>query len=46
MKIQNSNRNMRQEIEHTDIAKVTNYFRKNNIATDFKNNKTIAWSSL
>lgn len=54
MKIQNSNinfqagltRNMRQEIEHTDITKVTNYFCKNNIETDFKNNKTIAWSSL
>ena len=54
MKIQNSNinfqagltRSMRQEIEHTDIAKVAEYFRKNNVEADFKNNKTIAWSSL
>lgn len=54
MKIQNSNinfqagltKNMRQEIEHTDTKKVSDYFFKNNIETDFKNNKTLAWASL
>ncbi len=37
---------MKTEISGCDISKISNEFAKTGIATDFKNNKVIAWCSL
>ncbi|MCQ2753820.1 MAG: hypothetical protein MJ231_02105 [bacterium] len=37
---------MRQEIGHCDINKISKEFERHNVQADFKNNKVVAWCSL
>ena len=56
MKVQSLNNNptfnagltkqMKSEISACNVENIENFFAKNNINTDFKNNKVIAWCSL